>query len=449
MSQSEKIRNEGDKRFHRATQVDANSSPAKARNFYEQALSLFYQAKEKAEDGKDEFLAAINIGEAAWRIADILRHENDAPETIIFYLHEAIKGFLVAYNHTERRAEWRAEVVQKLASCYQKVIKIADSLGSFDQKIAQVEKLCTVNTVVEVACDIKHILGTLYYYDGVSSFGNGNYIKCLKRMNDSNQSLEEVKRFGEWSARPQLEEATALQCHVRCYFRLASSIKACMLGDELLQLASQEEENFDMELIPDVIEWYKQAVNFAREIGLVQEAIARSRLGMVYDKVLKNTDLAKVHFNKCFELVEALKPCTFFLYPWYNECTAALRRYQEEARARDEEEQRKSRAEVKEELADVLKDLNDHNSDAISFIKHLYLNYPPKLSSWVKPGEEDMKKWDSLDIRSKEYKRLLFEALRRYHPDKVGENEHGKEWEVLCEEITKMLNLHYESVKDI
>lgn len=68
MSQSEEIRNEGEKCFHRAKQVDANLYPAKARNFYEQALSLFYQAKEKAEEGKDEFLAAINIGEAAWRI---------------------------------------------------------------------------------------------------------------------------------------------------------------------------------------------------------------------------------------------------------------------------------------------------------------------------------------------------------------------------------------------
>ena len=269
-------------------------------------------------------------------------------------------------------------------------------------------------------------------------------------MNESNQSLEEVKRFsfGEWSARPQLEDAIALQCHVRDYFCLASSIKACRLGDELLELVSREGENVDMELIPDVIEWYNQAVNFAKEFGLEQEAIARSRLGVLYDRVLKNTEVAKAHFTKCVELVEALKPRTLFLNSWYKDCTDALRRYQDEARAREEEQQQNSRVVVKEKLADVLKDLKDHNSDAISFIKHLYVNYPPKLSSWVKPGEEVMKNWDSLG-RSKEYKRLLLEALRRYHPDKVGQNEHGKEWEVLCDEITKMLNLHYESAKDI
>ena len=447
MSLSEVLRNQGDECYRRATQVDADSSPAKARNFYEQALFQFHQAFTKAGDRNDVFLAAIKIGEAAWRIARVLNGEKDEPEAIIFYLHDAIKGFLVAYNHTEDCAERRTEVLKNLIPCYQEVITMADTLGSPDQNIAQVEKLCTMNTVVEAAGDIQLILGTLYFYDGVNSLEKGNYIKCLKRMNDCNQPIEEVRRLGESCERRHIEEVTELEYNVRCCFRSASSIKALLLGNELLELAMQEEQNFD--LIPDVIEWFNQAVNFARGIDLVQEAIASSRLGMVYDKVMKNTDLAKAHFTKCFELVEALKPRTFLLDEWYQDCTAALKRYQDEARARDEEEQRKSRAEVKEELADELKDLNDHNSDAISFIKHLYLNYPPKLSSWEKPGEEDMKKWDSLDIRSKEYKKLLLKALRFYHPDKVNENEHGKEWEVLCEEITKMLNLHFESAKDI
>lgn len=448
MSESEIIRKKGIECFRRATQVDANSSPVKARNFYEQALFLFYQAKEKAEDRRDECSAAINIGEAAWRIAGVLYDKNEAPEKIIFYLHEAIKGFLVAYNHTEGYAEWRTEVFKKLLPCYQQVITVAEALGSLDQKIAQLEKLCSMNTAVEAAGDIQLILGTLYFDDGVNSLQNGNYIKCLKRMSDCNQPLEEVKRLRESCGRRQLEEASELQDNVRCYFRLASSIKARSLGDELLELARQE-ENFDRDLILNVIGWYEEAVNFAREIDLLHEAIAISRLGMVYDMVLKTTDLAKAHFTKCLELVEALKPYSFFLEPWYKECTAALKRYQDEARARDEEQQQKSRAKFIEELTDELKDLKNHNLGAISLIKHLYLKYPHKLSSWEKPGEEDMKKWDSLVIPSKECKKLLTKALILYHPDKVDENEHGKKWKILCEEITKMLNDHFKFTKDI
>ena len=61
------IRNQGNECYRRATQVEAGSSPVKARNLYEQALSQYYQAKEKAEDRKDDFSAAKNIGKAAWR----------------------------------------------------------------------------------------------------------------------------------------------------------------------------------------------------------------------------------------------------------------------------------------------------------------------------------------------------------------------------------------------
>lgn len=192
-------------------------------------------------------------------------------------------------------------------------------------------------------------------------------------MNDSNQSLGEVRRLGEWSARPQLEDTTALQSRVHCYFRLASPIKACSLGDELLKLARQEEGNYDMELIPDVIQWYNQAVNFAGDICLVQEALARSRLGTVYDEVFKNTDLAKVHFKRCLDLVELLKPLTFVSYPWYNECIAALKRYQDEARAREEEQEQKARAEVS---------WRAERSQRSQFRRHFFHQAPlPQLSS--------------------------------------------------------------------
>ena len=60
-----------------------------------------------------------------------------------------------------------------------------------------------------------------------------------------------------------------------------------------------------------------------------------------------------------------------------------------------------------------------------------------------------MEKWESVERKSKEYKKLLVKALSVYHPDKVDENHHGKKWKVLCEEITKMLTFHYEGTKNI
>ena len=50
-----------------------------------------------------------------------------------------------------------------------------------------------------------------------------------------------------------------------------------------------------------------------------------------------------------------------------------------------------------------------------------------------------------LDNESK-MKKVLLTALLHYHPDKQ-DKEHGMKWATLCEEITKLLNGHYERNK--
>ena len=59
---------------------------------------------------------------------------------------------------------------------------------------------------------------------------------------------------------------------------------------------------------------------------------------------------------------------------WYKECTGALKRYQDEARARDEQEKQKARAKYLEELKEDLQDIRAHKAEAIPLIKYLYLN---------------------------------------------------------------------------
>ena len=44
-------------------------------------------------------------------------------------------------------------------------------------------------------------------------------------------------------------------------------------------------------------------------------------------------------------------------------------------------------------------------------------------------------------------KKALLTAIHHYHPDKQDKEKHGMKWAVLCEEITKLLNAHYETRK--
>ena len=454
MSVSTVLRNQGNEFFRQASSLDTDFSPQQAKDLYERALSCYYQAKDKSETRVEECSAAKNIGKAAWRIAGVLTKKEEKPQTIIFYLHEAIKALCTAYNNSEewKDPEWRGEIFETISVCLQEVIDAAQAFGDTDQKIAQLEKLAYITTAKEASIDVHMSLATLYFHDGTTKLQNGDYKKCLSRMKDCYQPIEEVKRLLKRDNPSELnyemlQEAQVLEKDVFYHTCAAKSVQARVMGDSLLHTALSEQEELDMTLIFEVIDWYKEAVVLAREVEIEQEAIAESRLGVVYDKVLRMTLRAKGYFTHCFELAESLKPRMFTTCEWYKNCTTALQKYQEEARQRDEEEKRKARAGFLDELSKELADIGAHKRRAVKLIKFLYVNYPPKNPAWKKPSDEDMEKWSELDSDSKEYKKLLVKALSVYHPDKVDENLYGMKWKVLCEEIRKMLTYHYEGTK--
>lgn len=456
MSLSSLLRNQGNEFFRQAGSLNADESPLQAKDLYERALSCYYQAKDKSENQEEECSAAKNIGKAAWKIANILTNKEpqEKPDVIIFYLHEAIKALCKAYNISEewKDDEWRGEVFETICACLQQVIDASEAFVDTDQKIAQLEKLAFITSVDEASIDVHMSLATLYFHDGTTKLQNGDYKKCLSRMTDCYQPIEEVKRLSKRGDAlrinyEMLNEARVLEKDVFFHTCAAKSVQARMMGEELLQTALLEQEALQMTLIFDVIDWFKQAVVLARNVEIEQEAIAESRLGYVYDKVLRITLRAKAYYTHCFELAESLKPRMFTACQWYKDCTATLLRYQEEAKKRDVEEKSKERSGFLEELSQELEEIKDHKDLAVELIKFLYANYPPKNPSWKKPSEDEMEDWEELKTTSKAYKKLLIKALAVYHPDKVDEGVYGKKWKVLCEEITKMLTFHYESTK--
>ena len=449
MSLSSIIRNQGNEYFRQACS-GKTLDLQKTRELYDQALSRYYKAKEKAENPEDECSATKNIGKAAWRLAGFSQ-KMEGYQTILHYYQEAIKGLCAAYNGSEdcKPIQWRNEVLGTLNLCLQEVIDFSDKFHT-DTKIRQVEQLVMITSVERATADLQLRLARLYFNDGATKLQNGDYKACLSRMRDCYRPIEEVKRLAHIvgdDLEDLLREGETLEQDVLYHTCSASSMQARVQGDHLLTMALEDEEELDMTLVFEVIDWYKQAVLLAREIEIEQEAIAQSRLGVVYDKVLKLTQRAKDYFKHTLQLVESMKPRVFTFCDWYKECVMTLQRYQEEVRQRDEEEKRKVRVKYLEELKEELEDIKKNNTGAVALIKHVYTSYPPKSSSWEKPSDDEMTKWDSLERGTKEYKKFLLKALAVFHPDKVDDKEHGMKWKVLSEEITKMITHYYENTK--
>ena len=62
----------------------------------------------------------------------------------------------------------------------------------------------------------------------------------------------------------------------------------------------EEDLNFDM--VWEVVDCYMEAIVLAKEINIEVEAIALSRLGSVYDKILKDKIRAKTYFTRSIQL---------------------------------------------------------------------------------------------------------------------------------------------------
>merc|ERR1712100_177728 len=85
------------------------------------------------------------------------------------------------------------------------------------------------------------------------------------------------------------------------------------------------------------------------------------------------------------------------------------------------------------------------SSSAHKLLSHIYEAYPPKVDTFTRNAAHHLARVKGADANS--LKKVLQTALLHYHSDKNTTGEYGMEWAVLCEEISKLLNAKYDSVK--
>ena len=68
-----------------------------------------------------------------------------------------------------------------------------------------------------------------------------------------------------------------------------------------------------------------------REIDVENEAIALTKLGNVYRNVLKMKLRGHEYYKQAFSLAQSLLPRNLSNFPWYQECSTAIQKYQQES----------------------------------------------------------------------------------------------------------------------
>ena len=328
MSSSTETRKRGNSYYEEA--CSDGLAPVIKRQRLEKSLECYRQAKEEATKPDEQASALKNIGNATRNIAQILAcNEYEKRVTVAHYFQEAIKNFDHAFNkgNSCKSGEWRDGILSLLSLSMDEAITWSDDIFCVDDRLRFLESLSHNLSIDQLGLQLQLKIGNLTFNDGATKLQNFDYKGALSRMRDCYYHIEEAKKLANIQQDAErIEEVKVLEQDVFYHSSAAESIQAREHGRQILDTATQQEEELNVELIWDVIDWYKQATILARELDIEQEAIALSYLGYVYDKVLKIQSKAKAYYMRCLQLADSLKPRTFFSQIWYQDCTEALQR---------------------------------------------------------------------------------------------------------------------------
>ena len=426
------LRNEGNSFYNQATQKGLR--PWTVQDLLQKGIRLYQEAL-KAAKGDDETASACkNIAQSYRIMATTFDYESKSEvERWLFFLVEALEKFKVALQcgASCKSQLWLDSAEEGMNLCFESVIEVLGDKEASDKKIDMLRKLyeAAPTSILKGRCILERAVSTFKL--GVKAYELEDFTKCLQYMSDCRAPLAEATKHD-----PLLSERVGdYQQRVFMHICICESVQKRKVADSLFRAHIFGEEVVNFDFVWDVIDMFKHAVILTREKDAEQEAISLSRMGKMFESVVKLPDKAKEYYKRSFQLALSLHPRTFNIKGWYQDCSSAVERYQQETYRREAEEAYKDKEKYLKELKPELDSLKEaFQNGGAALVRYLYKKYPPSNPShtMVEPDGN--------------LKKSLMVALKHYHPDKQTKDSDEKRF-VLYEEITKLLLEKYEIMK--
>ncbi|CAH1782055.1 unnamed protein product [Owenia fusiformis] len=438
-------RKEGNKHYGNASE---DITPPIRREKLLTALKCYYSAEKEATDSDEMASARKNIGMASWRVATLSVTLNEKEALCLFYYKQAVSFLEKAHlDGTEKSVEWRFLVTGHMEDCLEEAKDYSYDL-EFIPKIQALEDLAGIISSREMKAEIYLRIANIMFHKSVVKLTDGAFRDSLAILGDCYRPVQEAKKFGTGTSDAKFNtDLRVLEADIHMHQCISESCQAQYTGDELFRHITLDEEEVNIDMVWEVVDWYKKSILQTREIDLEREAIALSKLGNVYDRVLKLKSYAKRNYMRCMELVNTLHPRTFYGQVWFRDCTRALERYQQEVAEQDKIEYQKRKEKFHDvlkaeltELEEWKKQLDCRGKGVRAFLKFLYQRFPLKDARKKLPEDIDTVEYSRI-------KKIAQKAILHYHPDKVDVETDGEKVKFLHEEITKILNGEYDNLK--
>ncbi|KAK6169075.1 hypothetical protein SNE40_020196 [Patella caerulea] len=414
-------------------------APVVAIKNLQDAMNAYYRAENCAETDDERASAQKNYGMAAFKMAQVSSASDDTSQ-VEFYYKQAMKYFSNAekYGRRDKSSDWLLGLQTMSLQCW---MSIQDTItGDLEDHIKKYHMYVENILGGDNKATAYYKLTEFYLNLAAQRVFEKDFRTALSLLKDCYFPVCEGIRFAQ--TKSVTESIENLQEDVRIQTCVAESLQALNIADDLFVVVVSEEENVNFDVVWDIIDWYRKAINLTHGNDIEMEAIAHGRIGKIYDKILKLKDRARLYYTQCIELANTLIPRTVYEEEWYRLATNTLQRYQQEDLLKEEERRREERQGIKDKLKDKLDEMNKKFADSskADFLRYVYKTFPPKNK---KHTLGEIPKQPEINDLKKLYQR----AVVHYHPDKIDVSVHGMEWKVMSEEIVKVLTSHYEYFK--
>lgn len=153
--------------------------------------------------------------------------------------------------------------------------------------------------------------------------------------------------------------------------RLNEDISFLRLSCDAIKLREQADKWFDdcvmqsealnFDMVWNILDMYKASEMHSRNVDIENEAIAFSRQGRIYYKVLNLGSKAHKYYRASFDLATALHPRDMSNCDWFKECKLAMEDFQKAKLREEEARKEKERAPYLGKMKTVLDRLRSHS----------------------------------------------------------------------------------------
>lgn len=384
-----------------------------------EALTAIWAAKQHISKAVEFHILALEFGELGNKPSIWLKQEEDTLTAII---------------------EWVKEQLSKYNICFEPIlVELCIAMENAGSTSSQRKKqLATILFCLRLEFVFKQSIKCIVEDTEGIRMEDTVYNRCLSKIKDCYPPL--VKAEGvvySTKDKNMIKEFESLKEQVSLYQCICESVQARCQGDDLLKKALLDNEEVGVELVWDAIDWYRHSISLSKYKDLESEAISLSRIGKVYSSVLKLDKQAHRYHYESVKIALAIMSPRVVESEWYKYSMLKVDEHQRRKVQEEKEEYKRRHEEDSKGLKEPISVIKrEGEKSAESFLVFIYKEH----------SHPDPRKRVMGNIGTKDnVKGALRKAIVAYHPDHNGQYE--RDWQVLCDEISKILNRKYENFK--